>query len=165
MPPFVICLIHSLTTFVSSSECRSSVVAGGGAVDAKMVFITSAGCSLPPFVSLSKVSCSSVKVNGSAIKGCCCSIELEVFGLFESLLQKESRSATVLKTGDLAIEFSDEDESSEDIDCADGDEGRTMSRPASKLLGSGENWIWDSFLDNRSCFGRLIEGWMVGSKA
>ena len=135
MPPFVNSLIHSLTTFVSSSECRSSVVAGGGAVEAKMVSITSAGCSTPPFVSLSKASCSSVKVKGSTSKGCC-SVD-DTFGLFDSLLQKESRSASVLKTGDVAMEVSEEDESSEDDDCAD--EGRRMSRPASNLLRSDEN--------------------------
>jgi len=134
MPPFVNSLIHSLTTFVSSSECRSSVVAGGGAVEAKMLSITSAGCSFPPFVSLSKVSCSSVRVKGSALGGCS---SVEAVGLFESLLQKESRSASVLKTGDVATEVSEEVERSDEDDCAD--EGRRMSRPASKLLRSDEN--------------------------
>lgn len=134
MPPFVNSLIHSLITFVSSSECRSSVVAGGGAVEARILSITSAGCSLPPLVSLSKASCSSIRVSGSTTRGCCLS---ETGGLFESTLQKESRSASVLKTGDVATELSEDVESSEDDDCAD--EGRRMTRPASKLLRSDEN--------------------------
>jgi hypothetical protein len=144
MPPFVNSLIHSLITLVSISECRSSIVAGGGAVEAKMLSITFAGCSFPPFVSLSKASCSSVKVKGSASKGCC---SAEAVGLFESLLQKESRSASVVNTGDVTTEFSEEDVSSEEDDCAD--EGRRISRPASKLLvGPDENWTRAPFPDS-----------------
>lgn len=127
MPPFVNSRTHSRMTFVSNSECFSSIVAGGGAVEANMVSITSAGSSFASFIKLSKTSCSSFMDKGSCTTENSGDTGLRI-GRFDNLLQKDNRLARVLNTGDLRKEASElGTEISETFDRAE--DGRWMDPP------------------------------------
>lgn len=120
---------------VSISECRSSTDAGGGAVDARILSITSAGSCLVSFINLSSTSASSLSDMGSGIVGMGGKLgDVGVCVRFDILLQKESRVARVLKTGDVTSEISEPGvEISEPFDWAD--DGRGIKIATSALLG------------------------------
>ena len=75
------------------------------------------------------------------------------FGRFESLLQNESRSARVLKTGDFAIERSEEEEESEREDCAEDGRLRCTAVIASlsSLEGIGDRILRPVLGANWTC--------------
>lgn len=104
--PLVNSRTHSRITFVSISECFSSIVAGGGAVDANMVPITSDGVSFAAFINLSRTSCSSSIDKGSGTKGNPGKAEGRKVR-FDNLVQKDNLLATVLNTGELRTEASE----------------------------------------------------------
>jgi hypothetical protein len=152
IPPFVNCRMHSLTTLLSTSKWRSSVVAGAGAVDAKMFSNTPAGSSAFSSIIFSRVSCSCKREVGSGNRGDSVFTYME-FGRFESLLQNESRSARVLNTGDFAIERSEEEEESEREDCAEDGRPRCTAVIASlsSLEGIGDRILRSVLGANWTC--------------
>lgn len=91
MPPFTNCLVVSLTIFSSSSECLCSIVEGGGAEDSTIEAKTLVGAS--PFsmrcFKLSTISKGSLVSVTGVSRG------------RRGRLQKESRAANALATGDV----------------------------------------------------------------
>lgn len=103
-------------------------------MEERILSITAAGSSFPSCMRLSRTCCSSCSDIGS-IGGKFASIGELV--LFESLLQKESRDARVLKTGDVATDASELGvEISDPVDCAE--DGREMEFPASVFVDNDD---------------------------
>lgn len=127
MSPFVNSLIVSRTTLVSNSECRSSAVAGAGAVDAKMLSIAPSGASFPSRMISSNTCCSSFSDIDMGTSGVSSAPGVPACVRVAARLQKESRPASVLNTGPVLSELGFD--ASDATESADG--GRSIVLPMS----------------------------------